>query len=193
MIYSSMIKIIDNFAPAALQADILAALSDRDNFQWNYTDVVSGDAPNEYNNLLYYGFSHNAYLSQPVVEQSKFFKVFLPLIYFIEERTGVTVNQLIRIRAGMQTIVDANKNIVHPPHVDYKTPHKTLVYYANESDGETLFYKEKYTGEKIEDFHVDQVVKPKMGSAVLFDGLTYHSSSSPTISNTRLAITVNFL
>lgn len=188
-----MIKIIENFAPNSLQQDILAVLSDHDNFPWNYTDVVSGDSLNEHNKLLLYGLSHNAYSSHPTVKKSKFFKVFLPLVYFIEDRTGITVNQLLRIRAGMQTVVDINKNILHPPHVDYTSPHKTLIYYANESDGETVFYKEKYTGETIEDFHIDQVVSPKMGSAVLFDGLTYHSSSSPTITNSRLAITINFL
>jgi len=188
-----MIKIIDNLAPISLQEDILATLLDSDSFPWHYVNVVSGGVPDEHTVMLNYGFFHNAYLSDQPDKQSKFFKVCLPLIYFLEDKAGVSVKQLIRVRVGMQTIVDTSKNVIHPPHVDYTSPHKTLIYYVNDSDGETILYKEKYSGEKITDFTIDQIVLPKKGSAVLFDGLTYHSSSSPTATNTRLAITINFI
>lgn len=192
-----MLHIIENFAPLALQNDIDFILTNKDsNFVWEYIDEVSQwqfnvDGPVKKN----YGFTHIAFNHEYGGETSQFFKVFSPLIYFIEDRFNVPVNKLLRVRVGMQTLVDENKSIIHIPHVDYREPHKTLLYYANESDGDTIFYNEFYINENSipKNFTQQRKVSFKKGSAVLFDGLQFHSSSSPTKHNRRIAININFL
>lgn len=81
----------------------------------------------------------------------------------------------------------------HVPHVDMGDDHKVFLYYVNDSDGSTVFFKETYEswdGES--DLSVDTRVEPKAGRGVVFDGKTYHASSSPTESPYRIIINVDF-
>ena len=79
----------------------------------------------------------------------------------------------------------------HTPHVDQDRPHKVFLYYVNDSDGDTYFFNERlgYNGKE---FTVNEQVSPKMGRAVLFDGDIYHASSSPTNSNMRCILNIDF-
>lgn len=61
----------------------------------------------------------------------------------------------------------------HAPHVDLDFPHKSLIYYVNDSEGDTVFFEKDY--ETIIDS-----VKPKKGRAVLFNGLIPHAAGIPT-------------
>ena len=70
------------------------------------------------------------------------------------------------------------------PHVDQLFPHLSLLYYVNDSQGPTSIYEEKYTELPIENvgttnFHLLKEVEPKKGRCVLFNGMHYHSSSTP--------------
>ncbi len=40
------------------------------------------------------------------------------------------------------------KHLYHTPHVDFDQPHWTIIYYVNDSDGPTIFFKQKYDGHK---------------------------------------------
>ena len=78
------------------------------------------------------------------------------------------------------------------PHVDLATPHKTLIYYVNDSDGDTLIFKERYYGKA--DYSaktIEKTITPKANRAVIFDGLKYHTGSVPT-KNNRIIINMNF-
>jgi hypothetical protein len=192
-----MLHLHENFAPVALQNDIDFVLTNSESkFPWEYLDEVSQwqfntNKPIKKN----YGFTHVVFNDQNGGETSQYFKVFSPLVYFIEERFKISVNKLLRIRIGMQTLVDEKENTIHIPHVDCNYPHKTLLYYANESDGDTIFYEQFYSDEKNipKDFTIQKRIAFQKGSAVLFDGLQFHSSSSPKFHNRRIAININFL
>lgn len=118
-------------------------------------------------------------------------------------KAEVDVRSLIRLRCGM--FMKTEKNIIHPPHVDYDFQHTTAILYINESDGDTILYKEKYDNSvnldardyyqmKL-DYKVTEDVRisPKPNRMVIFDGLTYHSSSSPVNVNRRIVMNCNFL
>jgi len=115
--------------------------------------------------------------------------------------TDQTIEKLFRIRIGLVTTTP--DSITHDPHIDYDSPHKTGLLYLNDTNGETLIYKEKYDInsnlnsreylEKLGTVHVEQSVTPKANRFVWFDGLKYHSSSSQTDTSKRVVITYNYL
>jgi hypothetical protein len=183
--------IIENFVPNSYQKELLNLTTSVD-FPWFYNESISGQKIEEFKNFnsVQYGFYHILY--NPNGENSHFYKLFLPLIYFIEEKTKQTVKELIRVRVGMNTFV-SNKETIHIPHVDYHEPHKVLLYYVNDSDGDTIMYNEVFSGEKNKkNFSIKEKISPKQGRAVLFDGLRYHSSSAPVNNTRRIAVNINF-
>ena len=84
------------------------------------------------------------------------------------------------------------KHLYHTPHVDFDRPHWTVIYYVNDSDGATYFFKQKYNGTR-QKLEIDNKVEPRQGRFVLFDGLTYHTSSNPQYHDTRCVINFNFI
>jgi hypothetical protein len=70
---------------------------------------------------------------------------------------------------------------------------KTLLYYVNNSDGETILYNEKYNGVPIkEELTVKQIIQPVKGRAVIFDSNQIHSGNIPTDKKYRLVINCIF-
>jgi len=73
-------------------------------------------------------------------------------------------------------------------HVNAKVPHLVLLYYVNDSDGDTILYDKtiddipyevQYPDEYC-DLNITHKVTPKKGRVLVFDGKYYHAPSSPT-------------
>lgn len=116
------------------------------------------------------------------------------------DKANIDCKKLLRIRVGMHTRTPYP--VIHSPHVDWDESHMTALYYVNDADGDTVIYNEKYnpTSEKISyqyhseaDFTIQDTISPKADRMVFFDGLTYHSSSTPTESPHRIVVNFNFL
>jgi hypothetical protein len=116
------------------------------------------------------------------------------------EKSDLTISKLIRIRAGMSTRTPYP--IRHDPHVDWDNHHMSAVYYVNSSDGDTVFYKEKRDENLTIDsrewaenrtFTIDHTIPPVAGRMVIFDGLIYHSSTTPCNTDHRIIINFNWL
>ena len=67
-------------------------------------------------------------------------------------------------------------------HIDSLTDHDVILYYLNDSDGDTYFYKNN---------KVIKQITPVFNKAVFFDGTTYHSSSKPVKSDRRIVLNLN--
>ncbi len=115
-------------------------------------------------------------------------------------KANIEPTSLIRLRCGM--FMKNITNIVHTPHIDYDIPHMTGLLYINDVDGDTILYKEKYEnkGLNAQDYYEmtlkrsvteDIRISPKANTMVIFDGQTYHSSSSPT-KDRRVVANFNF-
>ena len=113
---------------------------------------------------------------------------------------NMSISKLIRIRAGLSTRTP--HPIVHAPHVDWDDNHMTALYYVNDSDGDTIFYNERrdqhlnissYEWSQGKKFTINETVTPKADRLVIFDGTTYHSSTSPTEHDYRIIINFNWI
>ena len=116
----------------------------------------------------------------------------LPMAY--EAQTHLQFDSTIeRIRIAMY---HRSEGGVHRPHVDYYYPHHTMIYYLQDSDGDTIIYNEHVENMNRtypKEFSIKETFSPKMGRAIFIDGLDYHSSSPPTQHRTRIAINFNFV
>jgi len=193
-----MFQVIDNLASETL-AGRLENMCKTEIF-WGFNENIAGvnkdqllkyNVPGANYDGPQYGFSHWAL--NPNGETSQCFEKVLPLMYALEEKTGTPIKEIYRIRIALSTTV--GKPVQNFPHVDLNQPHKVLLYYVNDSDGDTFMFNETYSPEDEDSFPnltLKERVQPKKGRAILFDGLTYHNSSAPVNNTARYIINIDF-
>lgn len=193
------IQIIDNFLPDSFHADVRNLLTSLA-FPWFYVPNLSyGEDSNSILNRWQqndskikdtYGFTHVARDQLDV--DSPFFETLKPIAYFLEERLQEKINNIYRIRAVMTCKDPSFGNFYNVPHVDLAIPHKTLIYYVNDSDGDTVIFKEHWYGKtNFSAKTIERSVSPKANRAVIFNGLKYHTGTVPT-NNNRIILNMNF-
>ena len=97
--------------------------------------------------------------------------------------SGLKCKSIIRGRANYMVAQPNNyPKTPCPPHVDGSYKHHVLLYYVNESDGETILY---------EDGKVVAKVAPVRGRFLYFSGSDMHSASPPQNYDKRIAINYN--
>lgn len=99
-------------------------------------------------------------------------------------RTGMPIQQLIRIKANLQLPEPREDWQYNTPHVDNYSHHKVAIYYVNDSDACTFFFDKQ--------MKVVRKVQSKRGRIVIFPGEIYHAGQPPT-KNPRIIINYNFL
>lgn len=77
-----------------------------------------------------------------------------------------------------------------PAHYDTTDKAIVAVYYVNDSDGDTLFFKDKNSDGMYE---IEDRFTPKKGSLVYFNETVLHANHPPRISKARCIINFNFL
>ena len=101
-------------------------------------------------------------------------------------------NKLLRIKANL-LVRSASTTGARPfaPHVDLPIPHWVMIYYVNDSDGDTVILDKTYPDR--ENAAVLRTVSPKKGRAILFDGRHYHCGTCPVQHDTRIVFNYDFL
>lgn len=192
-----MIKIIDNIIPRTAQERLINIVDDRD-FGWHYRRDTAyhpgADIPSFYTNERTSGYTHPIYANGSVIDENM-----MPWCYQIldgmTENTGIRVNEIVRIQFNLlyqnpsKTYTSASWNSAH---TDQKYDHKVLLYYINESDGDTRIFNQR-NNEEFEKFTVRQQVTPTQGTAILFDGNYFHAASNPIKHFKRHVINFNFI
>jgi hypothetical protein len=135
-------------------------------------------------------FTHGALYNG--VSISPFADVAKELLYKFCSKNNIDILNIFRIKANLITRDCSAEDYYHVPHIDSPHPHLVFLYYVNDADGDTVFFDKKYTGQNIDNFNIENKVTPKAGRGVVFDGLTYHASASPTNSPFRCIININF-
>jgi hypothetical protein len=149
------------------------------NFPWYFTPRVSDDVSEDSNT----GFSHLIF--EDTTTFSKHYDTLLPIFFeaLDKKERGLKPEKLIRIRSGM--FIQNQTKHPHLPHIDFQYKHTTMLYYVNDSDGPTKLYNSDKT-------KIVKEIHPKRGRVLIFDGLTYHASSSPVHHPSRIVINYNF-
>ena len=190
------IIIIPDLLPKSYQDEIEREMTSLQ-FPWYYIHSVSGHPStpevfkNDPNIKARDAFVHLFY-AEDINHYSSHLSLVKPITYFLEQHTGASVQNLIRMRAVL-SYRDPQWNQEHylNPHVDQEVPHWTMLYYVNDCDGPTHFYEEffdndnNYDKRTLKSSHI-----PKKGTAVLFNGLRYHSNSIGNEKN-RVVININ--
>ena len=149
-------------------------------------------------------FSHLLLFEDKV--ESKHWPFFKPLTYQMADAVGVKMTKVPRVRLNMLLRAypgDAEHTNIH---VDHPNPHYVGLYYVTDSDGPTVIYNEKITDVptknwndnvltkyiKETEFTVKQIVEPKKGRLVVFDGHHFHAGTKPRNHQTRYALNINW-
>lgn len=164
----------DKVLPKSM-SDLMENIITAEKFPWNFLmDSAEGNSANSHKT---YSFFHTVLRDkQP---ESPYFDVFHLGALQIMEKFDIDISQKrpFRIRLALQTAY--GQPIVNTPHTDAPFPHEAIVYYFNDSEGDTFLYNEDNT--------VFKEVSPKRNRAIYFDGLISHSSSKP-VNNAARAI-----
>ena len=122
--------------------------------------------------------NHNNNILSPLYDLTNSMSLVLKDLFELEKTYSIY-----RLRWAMTTTL--NKIHRHTPHTDFDIPHKVILFYLNDNDGDTYFYDKEH---KI----IDSVT-PKENRAVLFDGSILHSSSKPIKFPRRIVLNINLI
>ena len=139
-------------------------------------------------------FTHTFYNEGMV--KSSYYPLISEMLTHIE-RMGYEIKSIDRIKANLMIKEsDFPEDFYNIPHSDmYGKETMSLLYYVNDSDGDTFFFNESFKENGEFDFTeltIDKIITPKMGNAIFFDSKKCHASSPPKINNTRIVINFVF-
>jgi hypothetical protein len=134
-------------------------------------------------------FVHSLYRNG--APNSEHFNFLIQIFYKFCQHTNVPIRAVLRAKVNLHV---ANHRTGHyPAHVDLPYDHKAFIYYFNDSDGDTVIFKEKFNNESVTRLTEIAKIKPVRGKGIIFDGKHYHAPSAPISSNQRFLMNVDFL
>ena len=113
-----------------------------------------------------------------------------PLLYVIKQKvTELKFNHEIRVKYNILVRnTDSTQSNYNTPHHDAVSNAYSIVYYCNDSDGDTFLFNEFYEGKNPDKLTIAQRVTPKKNRCVIFESNRMHASSSPIYSKDRRVI-----
>lgn len=184
-------KIIDDLATTTLANEIENTL--KENNHWYYsqhsTDPNAEQDKNDKNIKPTGQFVSTFYSKDYGMSQNQqLYSYSHMLLHFLHAKTGLKFGEPNRIKANFTYPNGSTPEQYTLPHVDY-TERKflSMVYYVNESDGDTVIF-DKTCMQGANGMKVLARVPPKKGSAVIFPSYRFHASSNPINYSTRLII-----
>jgi len=90
-----------------------------------------------------------------------------------------------------------NREKYNTPHIDSRLPNSySMIYYVNDSDGDTIIFNEMVSPDKRErpeKLTIKRRITPKKNRMVIFDGNYLHASTNPVNSEKRVVLNINIL
>jgi len=153
--------------------------------QWGTRVLEKSKQTTQFNHSLI--IQHRA-RPKGVFYNSKFGEVFHEVVKGIVERYLPEYKDYSYDRMKLNLLMKTNTpGYFNIPHIDEPKKHISIVLYLSDSDGETVFFKEREDGRLNEEFTEVARIKPKFGRAVVSDG-HFHCSSNPYESDFRLIL-----
>ena len=165
-----MFKVVENCISKSNQNNIIETMFGlQRNFPWYFAQDVSYDEGKQQRPALF----HNFVLKKYTIN-SDFFDMVKPIV---KNKNVIQARSILQLPLNEKLL----KKDFDTPHIDSKDPHLVYLYYVVDSDGQTLFLKNKKVIKKI---------KPKQGRLVIFNGNIYHTAEQPK-KNKRCVINFN--
>jgi len=180
-----MLRIIDNIIPERYQDSIEELMLGSD-FPWYH--LGDGTFPGD----DIEGHRRTPAAQHLFVEHGKsmssYFDFIKPLVIIGSQMADIEYREIDLMRSFLQ--YPLNPLMMNPEpdplHVDNDRPHTVLLYYVNDSEGDTILTNVIKGDEprrkdlKVTDDMIARRVTPKKGRAVIFDGFRYHTAEQPT-------------
>lgn len=111
----------------------------------------------------------------------------------LEEKEGIVCSTLLYATCNMLPKQSGDAGVYHTPFTSSKINDNTytLIYYVNNSDGDTVIFNETYSVDPIQ-LTVKYRQTPMEGCALLFKSNSYCAETFPRVTNTRLIISITF-
>ena len=215
------ILVIDNVFGPQVQDTLLSWLIANDSPWFFSKDIAFADDVIDRNNYqARYGFS-KTFFSASTKAQTPLFNTVFPLLLEACDKINFVTEQVLFSRSFLTVpIPNTRSNVYDHIHVDLIQPHIVSLYYANDSDGDTVFFNECISDyldrpdivqalENIDysksgpgtleivdsmidksKFTVLKRVTPKKGRMVFFNGNRYHTATRPS-SGYRIVVNSN--
>lgn len=199
--------VLDNIIPKQTQQRFAAYVSNTD-FEWkDYNHILSAgfyfenlsfdsDAISVPSDSLIKLCYFNNFKQSKILDQTIYW-LGIAILDAYSQATGTTVSSIMRMKINNQmrsTASGYDENCCNEIHVDNFDSHKTLVYYINDSDGDTFLFNKMYDRNiNHYDLKTLQRVSPKQGRAVCFNGLQFHAPSNPIYQQRRYILNINFI
>lgn len=103
------------------------------------------------------------------------------------DQQAQTLAAVHRIRLGL--ITRTAESVTHSPHVDLPFAHRTGIFYPKTSSGDTVVYNETAHSDTYTEL---ARVTPTDNLWFDFPGEHYHASTTPTLHDDRLVLTINY-
>ena len=120
---------------------------------------------------------------------SKYSEIITSMIKVILQKFKLNELQIIRAKANLQTSNTKTKKNKHSsPHVDMNEDHFVILYYVNNSDGDTrIFDKTTTDGDPIGLNCIGQF-EPSKGRSLVFKSNRFHCSAPPVKHKNRMVL-----
>jgi hypothetical protein len=187
---------IESFIPTAYQDELEKTILGS-SFPWFFNEATTDYTTDELNAggvLLTDSTQDSAQFFHVFDETSKFNQLVTPMLHLLQQKTGLEFNSVFRIKTNLlyeQKDYPVGKhNTIHVDNMWTDKQTKSFIYYVNDSDGDTLVFKEKF-GEGAKDVTLELANTPQKGTGILFDSRKYHCSSPPV--KTKARAVINFV
>lgn len=178
----SDVIVVDNLINPTYQEWLLTLIKD-ENLTWNRKDsaIMAGREEDPRNGFCNF---HYLYEGDRGGNISPLCNAFVPLALCAMDI--VDCYHLMRMRVNC--VPNTFQNVVQLPHIDSYVPDSwNVVYYLDDSDGDTVIYNERTLNDvdyqkylDKDEFTVCESVSPKKGRAVLFRGDMFHAATTPS-------------
>ena len=172
-------KIIDNCILKELQ-DKIENYFLQNTFPWFYqAHSLQKDQPKKYKIESKNTFDEPQF-THIFVDKGEVNSSHIDIVIDLLKELKIEKSEILRCKANLKFKTNSKKlhNIFH---VDHALPHQVLIYYINDSDGDTYLQLNKSL----------KKVKPKKGRVLMFKGGTMHAANHPKKTSKRLVLNFN--
>tara|TARA_B100001778_G_C18097302_1_gene410167 strand:+ start:32 stop:529 length:498 start_codon:yes stop_codon:yes gene_type:complete len=152
-----MIQIYDDIITGEESTKIKELLLGNE-FSWYYLSDITGHEDGRP------GFSHY-FVTKDGKVNSPYSEIISNIIFNSCRKINHELKEVTMSRAFLQLPIRYTGDRIDTHHIDKEEPHTVVLYYVNDSDGDTVIGEQRVT--------------PKQGRVVIFDGSIYHAGSQP--------------